>query len=159
MYQYKMKNSKSHIEFGRTMIEMLAILCLIGILGYFGLKGFDRMMDRSKSQAVAKSIKTVVFERQASPNAPLLARQTINGPYGELYIGKGIGDKREYFYVETSTLQFGLCDTLLKTGLIQAEFILINNEENVTCDKESGNVITFYFPYNTGLHPHENSNE
>ena len=33
------------IQSGRTMIEMLAILGLIGILTYLGLKGFDRMMD------------------------------------------------------------------------------------------------------------------
>ena len=147
-----MKN-KQRSEAGRTMLEMLAILCLIALLSYLGVKGFDRMMNRSKSQAIEKSIKTLVFERQASPNALLSAQQMVKGPYGELYIGRGTGNKEQFFYVETSALSLGLCEQLLDSHLIQPDVVTVNGVDDALCAENDTNIIRFYFDYSTGSKP------
>ena len=145
MYQYKKNDNK-----GRTMIEMLAILCIIAVLTYLGLRGFDKMLDRSKARAIEKAIRALVYERQASPNAPLSERQTIKGPYGNLYLDKGTGNKEQYFYIETDEITSGLCEQLLGSYVIQPDALSVNGTDDGSCDEERENVIRFYFSHNVG---------
>ena len=51
-----MKKSNKKIQLGRSMVEMLGVLAIIGILSVTGIKGFSMAMNKLRANSIAELI-------------------------------------------------------------------------------------------------------
>ena len=136
-------------ENGRTMLEMLATLAVMGLLAVGVVKIYKHFVNNVKAQNTAKQIQTLAFERQNFAMAEGTAsRRKVKGPHGDLYIENGTpGNHSKYFWVETTLSDKDFCERLKESGLIQADLIEVDDVINGNCTDHSK--LAFYFKKNT----------
>ncbi len=84
---------KPNIESGRSMLEMIAVLIIIGLLTLGGLTGYNYLVQRYRRQESVKEVaqlvmgvKTAALTRKHSEGVTIAAREIVQGPQMD---GKG----------------------------------------------------------------------
>ena len=137
-------------ESGRTLVEMLATLSIVGLLAWGATRVYNGIVTRVKVQNTAKMIQTLVFERQNSAiNSATGGAMNVKGPHSALRVQNGTrGNHEPYFWVETTLKDSDFCEALKESNLIQAEFIEVDKIRNGACTDNSK--IAFYFKKDKG---------
>ena len=142
-------------ESGRSMVEMLGTLAIIGVLSIGGIAGYSYGMDKYRANQTIHDVmlRTVDLISQSIQN-----RQTLS--LNEWEKEKTIYDFSNPTYGETGVIKFdvgatnkipqAVCEHLFDGLITQAEQIDINSslaDSKNTCQEE--NTMTFYFKGNS----------
>lgn len=123
-------------EVGRSMVEMLGVLAIIGVLSIGGIAGYTAAMTSHRVNKMADQIQTMVTQFRAlysnrtkitllSPEqaytAGILSDETWNGTNtvnafeGVINFGKGVipGKKTEYFSIEYTNIPIKACTSIV----------------------------------------------
>ncbi len=116
---------------GRTMLEMIAVLILVGIITLSGVFGFSWLVQRAKKQENAKHVNTVIAAlqnsriiRKSNINEPISIKSVVSGPKttssGEVMI---LSEEDGHFMVVTAMgLKEYIVDLQIEPGTC-AEYI------------------------------------
>ena len=152
-------NKQPTTEAGRSMVEMLGVLAVIGVLSIGGIAGYTHAMNKSKANDILDGV---------SKRAVVVSQQLIMGnetPSLVEYAGKKIGDcgvelKREgyptdQFAIEVSGIEQGVCERLQDRGISNAVKVELGGVgfAEATCSEGEGNVLTYVF--NDALDPNK----
>ena len=140
---------RNKTESGRTLVEMLATLSIVGLLGWGVVRVYNGMVTRVKVQNTAKMIKTLALERQNTAMSDRVGLRTkVKGPHSDLWVENGSpGNHSKYFWVETTIKDELFCKGLKESELSGADLIEINDIINGACGDNSK--LAFYFKKNT----------
>ena len=143
------KQEKS--ESGRSMVEMLGTLAIIGVLSIGGIAGYTYAMNKSKANDILDGV---------SKRAVVVSQQLIMGnetPSLVEYAGKKIGDYsvtlsetdygEGFFGIQVSGVEQFVCERLQGQGLANAADIYLGDAyfDESTCAEGNGNVLTYVF--------------
>lgn len=102
-------------EFGRSMVEMLGVLAIIGVLSVGGITGYRTAMDRYKANKLINEIQIGLIEMSAqykatgSYNTPSGWLKDFGRP-GQYHPQCGLDMKNPCFYI--SDIEEGICQAL-----------------------------------------------
>ena len=157
--QASLRVAASGNESGRSMVEMLGVLAVMGILTIGGIAGFNYAMDKSK----ANDILDGVNKRAIALSPLMLLGNDISNNALDAEFGTTIGDSgvalvadATGFDLTVNHVSKNVCDNVLNAGLKSASEIMLGNEtiwnrgvkSDHTC-ADDNNEITFAF--NTSL--------
>ena len=157
--QASLRMAASGNESGRSMVEMLGVLAIMGILTIGGIAGFNYAMDKSK----ANDILDGVNKRAIALSPLMLLGNDISNNALDAEFGTTIGDSgvalvadATGFDLTINHISKNVCDNVLNGGLRSASEIMLGNDKiwvkgvksNHTC-ADADNEITFAF--NTSL--------
>ena len=142
-----MKNNRLK-ESGRTLLEMVAVMAIMGIIAIAAVKGYDSMVSEVKAHNTAKMVKTLAFERQIDRSS---GQRTIEGPHGDLIIQDAEGVYENGFVIKTASAltDINYCEGLKESDLVQADMVKVNDIENGPCP----GVVAFYFQKESAIIP------
>ncbi len=140
-------------ESGKSMVEMLGVLALMGLLAVLGAKGYSMAMERATANRIVEEInrRSIVYSQQllmTTSNTALnhseLATE-IEGGYP--VSGNRFGD--DYFQIVVQKLPQNICTRIGKLGYARAIQVLANGTALTTADQSAcqatGNVLIFTF--------------
>ncbi len=141
-------------ESGRSMVEMLGTLAIMGVLSIGGVVGYRYAMDKFN----ANTILSEISKRAMTASQQRLVGQPINlNEYGAAEIqGYTVGHTDNvdgdtaFFSLSVSNVPKGICDKVIQDKLRTATEVWLNTNTDVTeggtCDdSENGNTIEFVF--------------
>ena len=142
-------NKQPTTEAGRSMVEMLGTLAIIGVLSIGGIAGYTYAMNKSKANDILDGV---------SKRAVVVSQQMILGNTPSLveYAGKKIGDYSVtldntrgdgFFGIQISGVEKSVCERLQGQGLVNAADIYLGDAyfDESTCSEGNGNVLTYVF--------------
>ena len=131
-------------ESGRSMVEMLGTLAIIGVLSIMGIAGFRHMMNKHQANSILN---------EAKMHSVLMAGKALNQGLPEVITLEKMSYDFTYakesevgYSLSLAGVEKGVCQALANVGKLGwAEQVLINN--GADCGTE--NSVTFYI--NTGV--------
>ena len=143
------------VESGRSMVEMLGVLAVIGVLSVGGIAGYTYAMNKyyaNELLAGASERAVLVTAQLASGREPNLREfahyPNVGGTFGdaeELEDGNG-------FIILVSGVKGAVCENLIK-ATEGTDISIANNDESLseaTCDAENPNNLVFVFETGNG---------
>ena len=135
-------------ESGRTLIEMLGVLAIMGLLTVVGIKTYNSAGEKSKAMAVAKQIQMMATDHRVRYNKRTSINQefTVKGPHDiSLSLKDGsAGNSENYFWISVSTDKSAFCKELVDSSAVRSDFTTVNGELEGICPGE----VRFYFRKN-----------
>ena len=144
----KMNKQSTTTESGRSMVEMLGVLAIIGVLSIGGIAGYTYAMNKSKANDILDGV---------SKRALVVSQQMILGNTASLveYNNKKIGDYGVtldttqgdgFFGIKVSGVEQTVCEGLQDQWLSNASDIYLGDDylDEATCAEEN-NDITYVF--------------
>ncbi len=141
-------------ESGRSMVEMLGTLAIMGVLSVGAVAGYRYAIDKFNSNTILNEIS----KRAMTASQQRLVGQPINlNEYGAAEIqGYTVGHTNDvdgdtaFFSLSVSNVPKGICDKVIENKLRTATEVWLNTNTDVTdggtCDdNENGNTIEFVF--------------
>ncbi len=141
-------------ESGRSMVEMLGTLAIMGVLSIGGVAGYRYAMDKFN----ANTILSEISKRAMTASQQRLVGQAINlNEYGAAEIQgytvthtNDVDGDTAFFSLSVSGVPKGICDKVIQDKLRTATEVWLNTDTDVTdggtCDdNENGNTIEFVF--------------
>ena len=109
-----------NFEFGRTMLEMLAVFSIIAVLGIAAVYMYKYTLSSIKSKTISRQIALYVQEyRHRFMEASDNITQNITDPHGITFtVQNGTGSRNDYF-----ALTFELSDKDLSEKILESHFI------------------------------------
>lgn len=146
-----MKQDKM-LQAGRSMVEMLGVLAIVGVLSIGGIMGYSYAMDKHRANQTIQDINLIriVLLDQVYKN------QALNLNEAEEKTSSGYAFFEPELFDDSIALTVGdvpqkVCEVLVESFFNQTLQIDINQAtaENKTDCASGDNEITFYFPINT----------
>ncbi len=133
--QNRKKNSS---ETGRSLLELIAVVAIIGLLGVTSIKGYDYVTNKGKAHNLAQVITTLVAETRSAlaGGRSTVPERKVKGPYDQEITLKDASDYKKYFDISTNTDDKTLCNELTKSSLIAPDIVLVNGNINGECPGE-----------------------
>ena len=145
----KMNKQPMTTESGRSMVEMLGVLAIIGVLSIGGIAGYTYAMNKSKANDILDGV---------SQRALVVSQQMILGNTASLveYKNKKIGDYGVtldttqgdgFFGIQVSGVEQAVCERLQDQELRNAVKTELGGTAlaDATCAEGDGNAITYVF--------------
>ncbi len=151
----KQQNSKQH---GRTLLEMLAVLAIIGVLSITALVGFTYAMNKHRAN---ETIHDVMLR---GTNVPMIDEYYFkkdvghefrfpglvnNGRQGTYYPMTTVKDKGTSYYVEATDVTYRVCELILKMNPTDIDQIVVGNTvyqgDSDICGNADGLAMKFCF--------------
>ena len=145
----KMNKQPMTTESGRSMVEMLGVLAIIGVLSIGGIAGYTYAMNKSKANDILDGV---------SQRALVVSQQMILGNTASLveYKNKKIGDYGVtldttqgdgFFGIKVSGVEQAVCERLQDQELRNAVKTELGGTAlaDATCAEGDGNAITYVF--------------
>ena len=170
----KMMNIKK-LEQGRSMIEMLGVLAIIGVLSVGGINGFSKAMDAHKINTIVEQIGTIIANaksiglRQGGKSTGLDTSDEMidsSGKVTHVYGGEvRVGSAKELYgstptdkgvVVELKSLSRNACIQILSKGLGGPKTILVASGSN---SPNSSSKISGYTQYSSAAKCETPSND
>ena len=126
------KNYKRN-ERGRSMVEMLGVLAIIGVLSVGGISAYSTAMEKHKANEIIYAVSQmamVASSEQSQKNSPLSLFKDIKG---HPFTYKILPDKTDVFQIEIQNIDKGVCKKLLSSGWKLPFEIAINDVERGDC--------------------------
>ncbi len=149
-----MRKKEQINESGRSMVEMLGTLAIMGVLSIGGVAGYRYAMDKLN----ANTILSEISKRAMTASQQRLVGQSINlNEYGAAEIQKfpvahtnDFDGDTAFFSLSVSNVPKGICDKVIQGKLRTVSEVWLNTDTDVTdggtCDdSENGNTIEFVF--------------
>ena len=133
--QNRKKNSS---ETGRSLLELIAVVAIIGLLGVTSIKGYDYVTNKGKAHNLAQVVTTLVAETRSAlaGGRSTVPERKVKGPYDQEITLKDASDYKKYFDISTNTDDKILCNELTKSSLIAPDIVLVNGNINGECPGE-----------------------
>ena len=153
-----MRNNES----GRSMVEMLGVLAVIGVLSIGGIAGYMMAMNRHHSNNVLEGVsaRAVIISTQKMMGQPAAhpADMETNIDGYPVTVGEADDVGQDYFEVVVSDVPQGPCRYVLNQNWAIPEGIYLNNavdsaEDGSDC-REENNTIAFVFSPSMGGDSH-----
>lgn len=179
----KMMNIKK-LEQGRSMIEMLGVLAIIGVLSVGGINGFSKAMDAHKINTIVEQIGTIIanaksiglrqggkytgLDTSAAKKMKIIPDEMIDssGKVTHVYGGEvRVGSAKELYgstptdkgvVVELKSLSRNACIQILSKGLGGPKIILVASGSN---SPNSSSKISGYTQYSSAAKCETPSND
>lgn len=179
----KMMNIKK-LEQGRSMIEMLGVLAIIGVLSVGGINGFSKAMDAHKINTIVEQIGTIIanaksiglrqggkytgLDTSAAKKMKIIPDEMIDssGKVTHVYGGEvRVGSAKELYgstptdkgvVVELKSLSRNACIQILSKGLGGPKTILVASGSNIP---NSSSKISGYTQYSSAAKCETPSND
>lgn len=179
----KMMNNKK-LEQGRSMIEMLGVLAIIGVLSVGGINGFSKAMDAHKINTIVEQIGTIIanaksiglrqggkytgLDTSAAKKMKIIPDEMIDssGKVTHVYGGEvRVGSAKELYgstptdkgvVVELKSLSRNACIQILSKGLGGPKTILVASGSN---SPNSSSKISGYTQYSSAAKCETPSND
>ena len=144
---------------GRSMIEMLAVLAIVGVLSIAALVGFTFAMNKHRAN------ETIYDVMLRAANVPMIDEEYANKPIGYEFLFPGLGqnsgrqgvyypmltikDGGSSYYVEVTNVTYKVCKLILQMNPTDIDQILVkdnvyNGDSNI-CGNENGLAMKFCF--------------
>ncbi len=144
------QNKQTTTEAGRSMVEMLGVLAVIGVLSIGGIAGYTYAMNKYHASEILSGIsqRAVVASQQmilsGTPSLVEYAGQQI-GDYGVALSENDYGDS--FFGIQVSGIEQAVCEHLQDQWLSNATDIYLGDSylDKATCAEGNNNTITFVF--------------
>ena len=140
-----------HNETGRSMVEMLGVLAIMGVLSIGGVAGYRYAVDKMNANEIINELKkraiTASQQRVLGQGINLSEYGAILGKYAVDTIDDFYEDEAGYFVLETKNIPQEVCNFILKSDWgLPTEMIIGESSvsANDTCPDETNN-ITFVF--------------
>ena len=149
-------------ETGRSMVEMLGVLAVIGVLSIGGIAGYMMAMNRHHSNSIVAGVSaraiTVSAEKMMGRSAMHPADMETNIDGYPVTVGEADDVGQDYFEVVVSGVPQGPCRYVLNQNWATPEGIYLNNavdsaEDGSDC-REENNTIAFVFSPSMGGESH-----
>ena len=149
-------------ETGRSMVEMLGVLAVIGVLSIGGIAGYMMAMNRHHSNNVLEGVsaRAVIISTQKMMGQPAAhpADMETNIDGYPVTVGEADDVGQDYFEVVVSDVPQGPCRYVLNQNWATPEGIYLNNavdsaEDGSDC-REENNTIAFVFSPSMGGESH-----
>ncbi len=146
MKKKQFKQVQNQAQEGRSMVEMLGVLAVIGVLSIGGISGYRMAMDRYQANQIANEINLMrtdakVKTAQGAENLMLgepydSGHLNLNSHYGvefDFAVFSEAGEPEESgYYIKVSGVPAGVCKPLvtLLEGMDDAIAVVVNEQEN-----------------------------
>lgn len=146
---------KNHAkQHGRSMLEMLAVLAIIGVLSITALVGFTYAMNKHRAN------ETIYDVMLRGTNVPMIDENYYSKPSGYEFHFAGLGDGTYYsmvtkkdsgrsYYVEATGVSYRVCEQILKMEPTDIDQIVVNNSvyqgDSDICGSTDGLAMRFCF--------------
>ena len=143
---------------GRTLLEMLAVLAIIGVLSITALVGFTYAMNKHRAN------ETIYDVMLRGTNVPMIDEYYFkkdvghefrfpglpgNGKRGTYYPMTTVKDKGTSYYVEATGVTYRVCELILKMNPTDIDQIVVNNSvytgDSDICGNADGLAMKFCF--------------
>ena len=144
------------LESGRSMVEMLGTLAIIGVLSIGGIAGYSYAMDKYKANQTINDVMLIGIDMitqlsQQRMQAPILSSDysTKTTAGYDLTVVQNPNDKTQYG-IQLLGVPSNICKTV-GDGLKQTVAVYVGNEDYTTdtetdpCDESDSNIMEFYF--------------
>lgn len=139
---------KTNSESGRSMVEILGVLVLIGVLSIIGITGYQQAINRYRANETIEEVKqrALIHDQQINngipPNQNELSSQTRLGYTTSVLQLRG---DQNYFEIHLANVPAGVCQIIMDSDWTLPS--LITADDLLFCPK-SGRVenLTFQFP-------------
>ncbi len=147
----KQKQTKQH---GRSMIEMLGVLAIIGVLSITALVGFTYAMNKHRAN------ETIYDVMLRGTNVPMIDEYYASKPSGHEFRFPGLTDGTYYamvtkkdsgssYYVEATGVTYRVCEMILKMNPTDIDQIVVGNTvyqgDSDICGTNDGLAMKFCF--------------
>lgn len=153
------KNNEIKIESGRSMVEILGALAIIGVLSIGGIAGYSYGMDKYKANQTVNDvmlmgvdIMTQLSQNRGVPTLTEWGTKTTAGY--DLEVVQNPTDATQYG-IQITGVPSRICK-MVGDGLKQTVVVWVGGEEQTAdtktdpCDESDKNTMEFYFAKNTG---------
>ena len=144
-----------HNENGRSMVEMLGVLAVVGVLSIGGVAGYRYAVDKMNANEIINELKkraiTASQQRVLSQDINLAEYGAILGKY-EVAPANGYPEDPAFFGLEIAGVPERVCNMILESDWALPSEILIAGEiaeKGDPCDA-GGNTLTFAFSNTLG---------
>ncbi len=140
-------------ESGRSMVEMLGTLAIMGVLSVGAVAGYRWAMDKLNANTIVNEVRkrAVTASQQRLLGRDIDLREygspdMISGAY-QVYPLDRYNNSASFFGIDVTSVPQGICDHILKNKPAQCIEVLVNDTKTDTCpDGESD--LTFAFANN-----------
>ncbi len=147
----KQKQTKQH---GRSMIEMLAVLAIVGVLSITALVGFTYAMNKHRAN------ETIYDVMLRGTNVPMVDENYASKPAGHQFVFRDLPagtyypmttkkDAGSSYYVEAMGVTYRVCELILKMNPTDIDQIVVNNSvytgDSDICGTTDGLAMKFCF--------------
>ncbi len=138
-------------EFGRSMVEMLGTLAVIGVISVAALVGYDIAMAKYHTNNISHdvglamtAIDSMPFDQIPFPeNAESVDKLSLKSNYSIYYAA----DYDSEFYIEVRNLGQKVCDYLYEDANPYILSVDVNGVQDGICHDNNDNVVRFRFTY------------
>ena len=136
-------------ETGRSMIEMLGVLAIIGMLSLVGISVYKRAITRHQTNNLIEDVRLAGFIVADEMFSLLPAEQEEVSMAGKFapkspYDFTAFKESDITFGVVADKVSFPVCEEVRKRKVDWLEEIRANSKENI-CKKDDDNAISFFF--------------
>ena len=153
MIYHPKKEQKSTNETGRSMVEMLGILAVMGILAALGAKGYDMAMERAAANRIVEEVnrRSVIYSQQllVGTSSTSLNHSELESEIEGGFVLSANRLGNDYFQITVQKTPGNICERIGKMGYARS-IQLSSNGTSLTTEDQSGcqeinNTITFTF--------------
>ena len=135
---------------GRSMVEMLGVLAIIGILSVMALIGYTYAISKQQANMILNDVNLMlttyrVYElNHLIPDGKILNTEDLavdTSFASEYFLEK---EDSGYFHIIATEVPYGACNILIDENLPYIEEIAANITTSGTCEKDEKNEVYFY---------------
>ena len=139
---------KNNFETGRSMVEMLGVLAIIGVLSIGGIMGYSYGMDKYRANETTNQImlRAIDLMTQASNNNAELSLAAWENEETQYTIGEVGNTYDGLIYLDIAGLPKNICEIVydnMSSMAVQIDINAVRSLSNETCGDD--NEMTFYF--------------
>ncbi len=136
-------------EGGRSMVEMLGTLAIMGVLAIGGVAGYRSMVDKSIANDIVDGVmkRAVVASQQRILGHDIDLREFTSAKIKDEYIVTPVqryNNSASYFALDVALVPQDICDKVIDNKPRQVVAVLVNNKAVEECPAEDA-TITFAF--------------
>ena len=144
----KYKHDRSGLETGRSMVEMLGVLAVIGVLSIGGIMGYSYGMDKYRANETTNQImlRAIDLMTQASNNNAELSLDAWKNEQTQYTFGEVGSTYDGLVYLDVAGLPKRICEIVydnMSSMAVQIDINAVRSLSNETCGDD--NEMTFYF--------------
>ncbi len=136
------------VESGRSMVEMLGVLAIIGVLTVGGVAGYNFAMNKHRANEIIQGVK----ERAVIGSGQRMNDHAVDfHEFPELIIdyttsgrNTGLNGEKEFFSVDVADVPQAVCQNVLNMNWDWPSGVFVNGQDIETCPTENSQM-TFVF--------------
>ena len=134
----------SEIETGRSMVEMLGTLAIMGVLSVISVVGFQSLMDSYHANAIINDAKIIYLDASSTQSLSDMVWHDVTYHVDSGRAFQIMRDKNRNNYVKVKSVEQGVCEKILDMSVENVlSFFMEDYTEMTTC-AEDNNIIVVW---------------